>query len=315
MSIRPRRRAAPFACFKLDLRQFQRGDRWAEGIARGSGVGQTMQSLTTPFARRGLDRLWAAGRSPPRTPMIFPTSIYRLRAAARWHDGKPVAQEASLFSFDALKKNSPLYPAPITGISSNGEKAGERDVKFTFDAPGNRELPSIAGELPVLAKHWWEGNERTGPKARCRCDHAGDSAGVGALSHQGVQRRTVGGAGTRDRLLGQEISRPPESDRIISTRSGMNSFATTPWASKTFKADQLDWHAESAAASNGRWPMIFRPCAKSASSRKNLPITARGGCRDSCSTCAGPLFADVRLRRAFNLAYDWEDIGSPAFER
>src|SRR5438067_2469298 len=51
------------------------------------------------------------------------------------------------------------YPADV-----KCEKSGEREVRFTFDSPGNRELPSIAGELPVLPKHWWEGNDSQGRK-------------------------------------------------------------------------------------------------------------------------------------------------------
>ncbi len=37
-------------------------------------------------------------------------------------------------------------------------------MKFTFDGPGNRELPSIAGEITVLPKHWWEGTDAQGRK-------------------------------------------------------------------------------------------------------------------------------------------------------
>jgi ABC-type transport system substrate-binding protein len=31
----------------------------------------------------------------------------------------------------------------------------KRDVLFTFDAAGNRELPLIVGQLYVLPRHWW----------------------------------------------------------------------------------------------------------------------------------------------------------------
>ena len=43
--------------------------------------------------------------------------IYRLRAEARWHDGKPVTVEDVIFSFDAFKKNSPHDSAPIIATS------------------------------------------------------------------------------------------------------------------------------------------------------------------------------------------------------
>ena len=44
-------------------------------------------------------------------PDDFSWVIYRLNAAARWHDGKPVTPDDVIFSFDALKKNSPMYSA------------------------------------------------------------------------------------------------------------------------------------------------------------------------------------------------------------
>jgi hypothetical protein len=42
-------------------------------------------------------------------------------------------------------------------------KAGEREVEFRFDQKGNRELPQIMGDLPVLP-HWWEGTDAKGNK-------------------------------------------------------------------------------------------------------------------------------------------------------
>ena len=44
------------------------------------------------------------------------------------------------------------------------EKTGEREITFTFDGPGNRELPQIVGQLTVLPKHWWEGTDKSGNK-------------------------------------------------------------------------------------------------------------------------------------------------------
>ena len=48
---------------------------------------------------------------------------YRLRANARWHDGKPITADDVLFSFDALKKNSPFYGAYYRHVV-NVEKVG-----------------------------------------------------------------------------------------------------------------------------------------------------------------------------------------------
>ena len=90
---------------------------------------------------------------------------YRLRAKARWHDGKPVTPDDVIFSFDVFKKNSPFYGAYYRHVTK-AEKTGEREITFTFDGPGNRELPQIVGQLPVLPKHWWEGTDKSGKQTR-----------------------------------------------------------------------------------------------------------------------------------------------------
>jgi len=88
---------------------------------------------------------------------------YRLRASAKWHDGKPVTAEDVIFSFEAFKANHPQFSAYYRHVTK-AEKTAEREVTFTFDAPGNRELPQIVGQLSVLPKHWWEGTDKSGRK-------------------------------------------------------------------------------------------------------------------------------------------------------
>ena len=86
---------------------------------------------------------------------------YRLNVKARWHDGKPVTADDVIYSFDVFKKNSPFYGADYRHVTKV-DASGEREITFTFDGPGNRELPQIVGQLPVLAKHWWEGTDKNG---------------------------------------------------------------------------------------------------------------------------------------------------------
>src|ERR1700730_16509720 len=92
-------------------------------------------------------------------PEDFSSASYRLRAAAKWHDGTPVTPDDVVFSFTAFKKNSPYYSAYYRHVA-NIEKTGDSEVTFTFDGPGNRELPQIVGELIVLPKARWEGNSQ-----------------------------------------------------------------------------------------------------------------------------------------------------------
>ena len=96
-------------------------------------------------------------------PDDFTWATYRLRKEARWHDGKPVTPEDVIFSLEQLKKLSPRYGSYYNHVVK-AEKVGDQDVKFTFDQPGNRELPVIVGQLMVLPKHWWEGTDKDGKK-------------------------------------------------------------------------------------------------------------------------------------------------------
>src|SRR5262249_45045137 len=66
----------------------------------------------------------------------FSSATYRLRAEAKWHDGRPVTPDDIVFSFAAYKENSPFYGAYYRHVTKV-ETTGEREVTFTFDGPGN----------------------------------------------------------------------------------------------------------------------------------------------------------------------------------
>ena len=67
-----------------------------------------------------------------------------------------------IFSLEQLKKHLPFYAQVLQERGQGGDKTGERQVTFTFDVKGNRELPQIIGQLPVLPKHYWEGKDGQG---------------------------------------------------------------------------------------------------------------------------------------------------------
>ncbi|MBM3643195.1 MAG: ABC transporter substrate-binding protein [Alphaproteobacteria bacterium] len=80
---------------------------------------------------------------------------FTLRPEARWHDGSPITVEDVIFSLDILKtKGSPNFAFYYQDIEK-AEAAGPRKVRFVFRNTVNRELPLIAGELPILPSKWW----------------------------------------------------------------------------------------------------------------------------------------------------------------
>ncbi|MDX6805335.1 extracellular solute-binding protein [Terrihabitans rhizophilus] len=78
---------------------------------------------------------------------------FRLNAAARFSDGRPVTAEDVVFSWQLLRDhgrpNHRTYYSKVVAA----EVRDERTVRFDLSANADRELPLILGLLPVLAKH------------------------------------------------------------------------------------------------------------------------------------------------------------------
>ena len=119
-------------------------------------------------------------------PDDFSSVTYRLRGDAKWHDGQPVTPDDVVFSFETFKNNSPFSAAYYQHVVK-AEKTGEREVTFTFDGPGNRELPQIVGQLTVLPKHWWEAKDRNGNKRDVNRNDARAAARLRRLPDQGLR--------------------------------------------------------------------------------------------------------------------------------
>ena len=99
-----------------------------------------------------------------RYPDDFSSVTYRISPRARWHDGRPITPEDVVWSFEATKQYNPSQAFYYQHVKK-AEVTGEREVTFTFDQAGNRELPHIVGQLTVMPKHWWTAN---GPDGKPR---------------------------------------------------------------------------------------------------------------------------------------------------
>jgi microcin C transport system substrate-binding protein len=86
---------------------------------------------------------------------------FRLRPEARWHDGTPVSADDVIFSLEAFKQWHPQLAAFYRRVIK-AEQTGAHEVTFIFDAPNDRELPLVLGQLMVLPQHWWTGTDAHG---------------------------------------------------------------------------------------------------------------------------------------------------------
>jgi microcin C transport system substrate-binding protein len=242
-------------------------------------------------------------------PDDFAWVIYRLRKDARWHDGKPVTPDDVIFSMDVLKKYSPMYASYYRHVVKT-EKIGEHDIKFTFEAPGNRELPTIVGELLVLPKHYWEGTDSEGRKRDISATTLEKPLGSGPYRiKEFVAARSIVLERVKD-YWGANLPVRVGQNNFDEMR--FEFFRDNTVALEAFKADQADWIAENSAK---QWATAydFPAVAEKRVVREEFPINDSGRMQGFVLNLRREQFKDARLRRAFNYAFDFEEMNKQLF--
>ena len=242
-------------------------------------------------------------------PDDFSWVTYRLRKEARWHDGKPVTPEDVIFSLETFKKQSPMYASYYRHVVK-AEKVGEGEVKFTFDAPGNRELPTIVGELTVLPKHWWEGTDAQGRKRDVSATTLEPPLGSGPYKiKEFVAGRSIKLERVKD-YWGANVPSQVGTNNFDELR--FEFFRDNLVALEAFKADQADWIAENSAK---QWATAydFPAVADKRVLKEEFPINDSGRMQAFAFNIRRDQFKDARLRRAFNYAFDFEEMNKQLF--
>jgi len=234
---------------------------------------------------------------------------YRLNSKARWHDGKPVTVDDVIFSFAAFKEHRPDLAAYYRHVVK-AEKSGERDVTFIFDGPGNRELPHIVGQLTVLPKHWWEGTDAKGRKRDVSQTTLEPPLGSGPYR-------------IKDFAPGRSIVFEKVADywgKNLNVMVGNNNFQEVRYeyyrdstvALEAFKGDRLDWRTEN-SAKNWATAYDFPALREKKVVREEFPIRNFGIMQAFAFNIRRDKFKDPRLRRAFNFAFNFEEMNRQLF--
>ena len=242
-------------------------------------------------------------------PDDFSWVTYRLRKEARWNDGKPVTPDDVIFSINILKQYSPMYASYYRHVVK-AEKAGERDIKFTFDGPGNRELPTIVGELLVLPKHYWEGTDSQGRKRDISATTLEPPLGSGPYR---IKEFVAGRSITLERVKdywGAKVPAQVGTNNFDEMR--FEFFRDNLVALEAFKADQADWIGENSAK---QWATAydFPAVAEKRVVKEEFKINDSGRMQAFVMNLRRDQFKDARLRRAFNYAFDFEEMNKQLF--
>ncbi len=242
-------------------------------------------------------------------PADFSSVTYRLRAAAKWHDGKPVTVEDVIFSLEAFKKHHPQYAAYYRHVVK-AEKTGERDVTFTFDSPGNRELPQIVGQLYALPKHWWEGTDTAGRKRDIGVTTLEPPLGCGPYRiKEFIAGRTVVYERVKD-YWGKDINVNVGRDNFDELR--FEYFRDSTVAIEAFKADHIDWRTEN-SAKNWATAYDFPAVRDKRVILEEFPVRSTGIMQAFVFNTRREKFKNPLVRRAFNFAFDFEEMNKQMF--
>ncbi|GIL01232.1 MAG: ABC transporter substrate-binding protein [Alphaproteobacteria bacterium] len=281
--------------------------RAAAGLAYSGGLlydSLLAQSVDQPSAAYGL--VAEAFRHAD----DFSSATYRISPRARFHDGTPITADDVIWSLQVLKDNNPLFKDYYHNVVK-AEETGEREVTFTFDVKGNRELPLIMGDLPVLPRHWWEGTDAQGRKRDISEPISEPPLGSGPYR---IARYDLGKSITWERVpdyWGAELG--PQKGRYNFDRIRYTYFLDDNAIWEAFKKGGIaDTRSENRSQ---RWATEY-----------NFPAFGRGDVVKDIFKTTGPQpfqgyffntrlkkLADPRVRRALTLLFDFESMNRNLF--
>ncbi|WP_445502289.1 extracellular solute-binding protein [Microvirga sp. G4-2] len=242
-------------------------------------------------------------------PEDYSSVSFRLRPEAKWHDGKPVTADDVIFSFEALKTNSPTYAFYYANVTK-AEKLSEREVKFTFNEKGNRELPQIMGQLTVLPKHWWESATADGRKRDITQTTLEPPLGSGPYR---LKNFDTGRNATYERVKdywGSDLNVNVGQNNFDEIRYEYYRDATV--LLEAFKADRIDFRSENSAR-NWATGYDFPARHEGRVVLEEFPLRASGVMQAFVLNLRRDKFKDERVRRAFNLAFPFEELNRTVF--
>jgi len=171
-------------------------------------------------------------------------------------------------------------------------------------------LPTIVGELSILPKHYWEGTDSQGRKRDISATTLEPPLGSGPYRiKEFVAGRAISLERVRD-YWGAKIPAQIGTNNFDELR--FEFFRDNLVALEAFKADQADWISENSAK---QWATAYKfpAVAEKRVIKEEFKINDSGRMQAFVLNLRRDQFKDARLRRAFNYAFDFEEMNKQLF--
>lgn len=236
-------------------------------------------------------------------PDDFSSVTFKLREEPKFHDGAPITVEDVIFSLTALKEANPRYKQYYKNVVK-AEKSGEREVTFTFDVKGNRELPFIVGELFIIPKKYWTDKDKEGEPRDLGKTTLEVPLGSGPYK-------------VKDFRPGQQIVYERVADywaKDLYTIRGHYNFDEIKYeyfrdqsvAFEAFKADEFDFYYENSSINWARNYEFSAVKDGRVVRRDDIVLENPQGMQGFVFNTRRAKFSDVRVREALSRAFNFE---------
>ena len=221
---------------------------------------------------------------------------FTLNPKARWHDGTPITADDVTFTFQLLiEHGAPHYALMYNDILSvNADN--RHTVTFMFKTTENRELPLIAAQMPILPKHFWSKRSFTEQVL---------SPPLGSGPYR------VGAVDAGKKLTFERVKNywakhhPMNKGRFNFDTITVDFFRDSTVMLEALKAYDYDLRVENVSK---QWNKGYQSAALSEGwlIKEAIPHSNPTGMQAFILNQRNPLFQDIRVRKALNLAFDFE---------
>ncbi|MBB3104523.1 microcin C transport system substrate-binding protein [Azomonas macrocytogenes] len=259
------------------------------------GIGLTYDTLTVNSLDEAFTAYGLVAEKLEKAPDNSWVRFY-LRPEARFHDGKQITAEDVAFTFETLiTKGTPQYRAYYADVDKVVVESKQR-VRFDFKHRGNRELPLILGQLPVLPKHWWAERDFSASNLE-------PPLGSGPYRVERIEPgRSIYYTRVND-YWGKELAVNRgfnNFDRVI-----FDYYRDTNVALQAFKAGQFDYWLE-VSAKNWATAYDITAVRDGRIIKEEIPNRNPAGMQGFVFNIRRPALQDRRVREALSVLFDFE---------